>query len=260
MVSLLANNAKTTVDNLWIKLVDAMRLEVDQQGQMSDAAALKILNRLNSEMEAGDQLRQLMHRVGSSFVHRVFIEIAKATMHYRFQIEQQNFQSRISEVLGKKQQKLWEIQARVDSGKREVHCAKVWAKTFVDTLDNHFRNAVGRMAQEIVSHMASILTNPANACELAIERSFTKRNWRHVVMYAIDPTQYLFMEFHKEWERFRQGLTDQYCQELKSNFGTCLRLAENRMRGLLAQGELGGVEQMTMNQLSRKMREACEEL
>ena len=25
----------------------------------------------------------------------------------------------------------------------------------------------------------------------AIERSFTKRNWRHVVMYAIDPTQCL---------------------------------------------------------------------
>ena len=30
----------------------------------------------------------------------------------------------MDEILGKKQQKLWEIQARVDSGKREVHCAK----------------------------------------------------------------------------------------------------------------------------------------
>ena len=115
------------------------------------------------------------------------------------QIEQQNFQSRVNEIMSKKKQKLWEIQARVDSGKREVHCAKVWAKildnsfamfsfllgnaiarrgkkvsheffvtfpggqwfarfarfcmqfdprTFVDTLDQHFRNAVGRMAQE----------------------------------------------------------------------------------------------------------------
>ena len=44
------------------------------------------------------------------------------------QIEQQNFQSRVNEIMGKKKQKLWEIQARVDSGKREVHCAKVWAK------------------------------------------------------------------------------------------------------------------------------------
>merc|ERR1719203_358245 len=99
MVSLLANNAKTSVDNLWIKLVDAMRLEVDQQGQMSDAAALKVLNRLNSEVEAGDQLRQGLHRLGSSFVHRMFCEIARATVHYRFQIEQQNFQARINEVL-----------------------------------------------------------------------------------------------------------------------------------------------------------------
>lgn len=50
------------------------------------------------------------------------------------QIEQQNFQSRVNEIMSKKKQKLWEIQARVDSGKREVHCAKVWAKI----LDNSF--------------------------------------------------------------------------------------------------------------------------
>jgi hypothetical protein len=258
-----ASNAKTQVDGLWIKLVDSMRLEVDQQGQMSDAAALKILNRLNNEMEAVDQLRQLLHRLGSAFAHRMFREIAKATMHYRYQIEQQNFQSRVREVMDKKQQKLWEIQARVDSGKREVHCAKVWAKTFVDTLDQHFRNAVGRMAQEIVSHMSNILTNPGNACELAIERSFTKRNWRHVVMYAIDPTQYLFMEFHKEWERFKQGLVDQYCQELKSNFGCCLRLAEERMHGLLLResgGKASSPQDMTMNKLSKDLRQACQDL
>merc|ERR1719443_2762508 len=30
-------SARMQVDNLWIKLVDAMRLEIDQRGQMSDA-------------------------------------------------------------------------------------------------------------------------------------------------------------------------------------------------------------------------------
>eukprot|EP00929_Paragymnodinium_shiwhaense_P017853 TRINITY_DN12766_c0_g2_i1.p1 TRINITY_DN12766_c0_g2~~TRINITY_DN12766_c0_g2_i1.p1 ORF type:complete len:3238 (-),score=874.93 TRINITY_DN12766_c0_g2_i1:313-10026(-) len=254
-------SAKMQVDNLWIKLVDAMRLEVDQQGQMSDATALKILNRMNTEMEAGDQLRQLFHAVGTSLVQRIFCEIARATIHYRYQIEQNNFKARSNEILSKKQQKLWEIQARVDSGKREVHCAKVWAKTFVDTLDKHFRNAVGRMAQEIVAHMESILTNPSNACELAIERSFTKRNWRHVVMYAIDPTQYLFMEFHKEWDRFKLGLVDQYCQELKNNFGTCIRIAEERMQALLSPSGAGAsAKDMTMNRLSQMLREVCSEL
>ncbi|CAJ1424545.1 unnamed protein product, partial [Effrenium voratum] len=248
------------VDNLWIKLVDTMRLEVDQQGQMSDAAALKILNRLNSEMEAADQLRQLLHRLGSPFVQKLVYEVAKATIHYRFQIEQQNFQSRVNEILSKKQQKLWEIQARVDSGKREVHCAKVWAKSFVDTLDQHFRNAVGRMAQEVVSHMSKILTNPGNACEQAIERSFTRRNWRHVVMYAIDPTQYLFMEFHKEWESFKQGLVDKYCQELKNNFGNCLRVAEEHMQDLLESRSLEGISDLTMNKLSQVLKEVCAEL
>ncbi|CAK9050758.1 unnamed protein product [Durusdinium trenchii] len=253
-------SATTQVDNLWLKLVDTMRLEVDQQGQMSDATALKILNRLNTEMEAADQLRQLLHRLGSTFVQKLVYEMAKATIHYRFQIEQQNFQSRVNEIMGKKKQKLWEIQARVDSGKREVHCAKVWAKTFVDTLDQHFRNAVGRMAQEVVSHMSKILTNPGSACEQAIERSFTRRNWRHVVMYAIDPTQYLFMEFHKEWEAFKQGLVDKYCQELKNNFGSCLRVAEEKMRDLLDDHALEGVPDLTMNKLSQVLKEACAQI
>jgi hypothetical protein len=137
------SSARMQVDNLWIKLVDAMRLEVDQRGQMSDATAMKILNRLNAEIESGDQLRQITAQIGSSFVQRIFFEMSKATIHYRFQIEQQNFEARMNEILGKKQQKLWEIQARVDKGKREVHCAKVWAKKFVDSLDTHFRNAVG---------------------------------------------------------------------------------------------------------------------
>ena len=45
-------------------------------------------------------------------------------------------------------------------------------------------------SDQVVSHMSKILTNPGSACEQAIERSFTRRNWRHVVMYAIDPTQF----------------------------------------------------------------------
>ncbi|CAE7248394.1 unnamed protein product [Symbiodinium necroappetens] len=116
------------------------------------------------------------------------------------------------------------------------------------------------MAQEVVSHMSKILTNPGSACEQAIERSFTKRNWRHVVMYAIDPTQYLFMEFHKEWETFKQGLVDRYCQELKNNFGNCLRVAEERMQDLLAGGNLDGVKDLTMNKLSQVLKEVCAEL
>lgn len=48
------------------------------------------------------------------------------------QIEQQNFENRVKEIVSKKKQKLWEIQARVDSAKREVHCAKVWAKILGD--------------------------------------------------------------------------------------------------------------------------------
>lgn len=166
----------------------------------------------------------------------------------------------MAEILDKKQSKLWEIQARVDSGKREVHCAKVWAKKFVDTLDNHFRIAVGRMAQEIVSHISNILTNPANACELAIERSFTKRNWRHVVMYAIDPTQYLFMEFHREWDSFKQGLVDQYCQELKNNFGNCLKIVDEQMQTLFAAGALDALQDLTMNKMSEQIRDSCESL
>eukprot|EP00438_Fugacium_kawagutii_P013198 Skav224510 [mRNA] locus=scaffold825:20756:32174:- [translate_table: standard] len=101
--------------------------------------------------------------------------------------------------------------------------------------------------------MSKILTNPGSACEQAIERSFTRRNWRHVVMYAVDPTQYLFMEFHKEWESFKQGLVDKYCQELKNNFGQCLRVAEERLQDLLTDQTLEGVTDLTMNKLSQEM-------
>lgn len=69
-------------------------------------------------------MRQLLHRLGSPFVQKFVYEMAKATIHYRFQargnleppsltwqIEQQNFQNRVNEIMSKKKQKLWEIQA-----------------------------------------------------------------------------------------------------------------------------------------------------
>eukprot|EP00971_Amphidinium_carterae_P187792 3727542-Amphidinium_carterae.1 len=108
--------------------------------------------------------------------------------------------------------------------------------------------------------MSTILTNPANACDMAIERSFTKRNWRHVVMYAIDPTQYLFMEFHKEWESFKQGLVDQYCRELKNNFSSCLRIVEDRLQNSWTDGSLASIPNLTMNKLSLMLKERCGEL
>ena len=48
------------------------------------------------------------------------------------------------------------------------------------------------------------------------------------------------MEFHKEWESFKQGLVDKYCQELKNNFGSCLRVAEERLQDLLEDHTLEG--------------------
>jgi hypothetical protein len=35
--------------------------------------------------QAADQLRQLLHRLGSAFVQKLVYEMAKATIHYRFQ-------------------------------------------------------------------------------------------------------------------------------------------------------------------------------
>ena len=54
--------------------------------------------------------------------------------------------------------------------------------------------------------------------------------------------RYLFMEFHKEWESFKQGLVDKYCQELKNNFGSCLRVAEERLQELVEDHTLEGWE------------------
>ncbi len=48
------------------------------------------------------------------------------------------------------------------------------------------------------------------------------------------------MEFHKEWESFKQGLVDKYCQELKNNFGSCLRVAEERLQELVEDHTLEG--------------------
>ena len=59
-------------------------------------------------------------------------QIVIIVIAFLIQIEQQNFENRVKEIVSKKKQKLWEIQARVDSAKREVHCAKVWAKILGD--------------------------------------------------------------------------------------------------------------------------------
>jgi len=66
----------------------------------------------------------------------------------------------------------------------------------------------------------------------------------------------------REWEQFKQGLVDQYCQELKSNFGSCLRIAEERVQALFGAGGSGGGTRgnMTMNRLSEVLREVCSEV
>ena len=50
------------------------------------------------------------------------------------------------------------------------------------------------------------------------------------------------MEFHKEWESFKQGLVDKYCQELKNSFGSCLRVAEERLQDIVDNHGLEGGE------------------
>lgn len=64
-------------------------------------------------------------------------QIVIIVIAFLIQIEQQNFENRVKEIVSKKKQKLWEIQARVDSAKREVHCAKVWAKILGDGNRQH---------------------------------------------------------------------------------------------------------------------------
>ena len=58
----------------------------------------------------------------------------------------------------------------------------LWAET---------RGAVQRLAADLAGRITNVMTNPAKACDLAIERSFAQRDWRKVVMYSINPTQFL---------------------------------------------------------------------
>lgn len=79
-------------------------------------------------------------------------------------------------------------------------------------------------------------------------------------MYAIDPTQYLFLEFHKEWDSFKQGLVNQYCQELKNNFGRCLGIIDGEIQNLFETGAFDDVQNLTMSKLSDRLRTSCEAL
>merc|ERR1719316_547140 len=248
-------SAETSIDQVWMKLVDAMRLELNRKNRsLTDTSALKILHTLNTELDSGDLIREVQSALGCSLPQNLCLEIARATVHHRYMVEQQSFERRLADVQEKKQQKLWEIQAAIDDGKREVHMAKVWVKKAFDNLKSEFNQSIQRVAREITAKIQNIMTNPSKACELAIERSFTQRNWRHVVMYCIDPTQYLFREYSSEWERFQHGLKDQHCQELKGNFTDCLSVIERKLGELpsLIHGEI------TVNDLSDALREQCE--
>ena len=76
------------------------------------------------------------------------------------QIEQQNFEQRVKEIMSKKKQKLWEIQARVDSGKREVHCAKVWAKILDRSTGRQVDRSTGKrwkeMERSVTTHFCGL--------------------------------------------------------------------------------------------------------
>merc|ERR1719316_2111760 len=248
-------SAETSIDQVWMKLVDAMRLELNRKNRsLTDTSALKILHTLNTELDSGDLIREVQSALGCSLPQNLCLEIARATVHHRYMVEQQSFERRLADVQEKKQQKLWEIQAAIDDGKREVHMAKVWVKKAFDNLKSEFNQSIQRVAREITAKIQNIMTNPSKACELAIERSFTQRNWRHVVMYCIDPTQYLFREYSNEWERFQHGLKDQHCQELKGNFTDCLEIVERKLMDLPSQvrGDI------SVNDLSGVLKDMCE--
>eukprot|EP00397_Hematodinium_sp_SG-2012_P000078 GEMP01000078.1.p1 GENE.GEMP01000078.1~~GEMP01000078.1.p1 ORF type:complete len:2844 (+),score=731.29 GEMP01000078.1:354-8534(+) len=246
--------AQNNMDAVWFKIVDGIRFEVNKSGALSDAKTLKVLTNLNQDLECSEPLKKVMADMGSPFLQKVYTELAKATVQCIFQWEQNRFEQRLAEVEDKKMQKLWELQANLDQAKREVHCAKVWAKKLYDGLNKEFKLTARRMSKEIVSKIQNIMTNPAQACDLAIERSFTKRNWHHVVMYCIDPTQYLYREFHQEWESFQSSLLNQYSQELQHDFGECLRILEAKLR------ELGPKSGSSLNDISDHLRSMVDQM
>jgi len=247
--------AQNNLDAVWFKLIDGIRFEVNKNGCLTDAKATKVLNQLNTDLECSEPLKKIIGDMGSMFLQGVFSELAKATIACIFQYEMNRFKQRLAEVEDKKMQKLWELQANVDGAKREVHCAKVWAKKLYDALNKEFKLTARKLSKEIVDKIQTIMTNPSEACNLAIERSFTQRNWHHVVMYCIDPTQYLYREFHFEWESFQASLLNQSTSELSYDFGECLKVLEQKLEDLRAEGQ-----KSSMNGVSQRLREMVEKL
>jgi len=224
--------AQNNLDAVWFKLGDGIRFEVNKNGAFTDSKATKALHQLNQDLESSEPLKKCMADMGSHFLQGIFSELVKATIHCIYQYEMNRFRQRLAEVEDKKMQKLWELQANVDGAKREVHCAKVWVKKLYDALNKEFKDNARTLSKDIVGKIQNIMTNPAEACNLAIERSFTQRKWDHVVMYCIDPTQYLYREFHYEWETFQGTLLNQSSTALSYDFGECLKILESKMGDL----------------------------
>lgn len=67
-----------------------------------------------------------------------------------------NLEERLQDVNAKRQQKLWDIYAKIDRGKRDVHCAKRWAAAVHENLWVEQRGAVQRVAQDMASHISKV--------------------------------------------------------------------------------------------------------
>jgi hypothetical protein len=92
------------------------------------------------------------------------------------------------------------------------------------------------------------MTSPAKACDLAIERSFAQRDWKKVVMYSINPTQFLFYEFHGEWEEIKTGLLHRSCQELRAGYAECLATLEGKLADITTGETVNTVSDLVANQ------------
>merc|ERR1719265_1558026 len=156
--------------------------------------------------------------------------------------------SRLAEVGQKKEQKMFDIYARVDRGKRDIHCAKRWAAAVHENLWAETRGAVQRLASDLANRITNVMTNPAKACDLAIERSFAQRDWKKVVMYSINPTQFLFYEFHGEWEEIKTGLLHRSCKDLRAGYAECLATLETKLADITTGETVNTVSDLVANQ------------
>jgi len=72
-----------------------------------------------------------------------------------------------------------------------------------------------------------------------------------VVMYSINPTQFLYREFHLEWEDIKKTLMHQRCVELRAGYAECLEVLETKLAEVAA--SRGG----TVNDLSDAVSATC---